>query len=663
MRFKRLLSALLALSPLAVQAQKQYLLTSPDSRIEARVSIDKQLSYNVSVRGKHVIEESPLSMTLTNGTVWGSNPRLASAKTSTVNATVKSPFYRATDMTDRYNALTLRFKGGWNVEFRAYDDGVAYRFVSTLKKPFRVKNETAGYNFTSDATVTAAYSNGEVTDRIESQFSNSFENRYNTLPISKLERDRLMFLPLAVQTESGVKVAVTETNIENYPGMYLVAQQGRHALKAMYAPRPNRMKQGGHNMLQMRVESRHDYIAEVTGPRTFPWRIAVIAEDDATLAQTNLSYLLAEPSRVADTSWIKPGKVAWDWWNDWNIDGVDFKSGVNNDTYKYYIDFASKKGIEYVILDEGWAVNLKADLMQVIDGIDLKELVDYAAKRNVGLILWAGYWAFDRDMEQVCKHYSEMGIKGFKVDFMDRDDQIMTDFEYRAAATCAKYHLLLDLHGTYKPAGMNRTYPNVLNFEGVHGLEQMKWQPVEADQVTYDVQLPFLRQLSGPMDYTQGAMRNATRDNYRPCNSEPMSQGTRCRQLAMYMVFDSPLTMLCDNPSNYMREPECADFIAKVPTTWDETRVINAKMGEYIVTARCKGSKWYIGGMTDWTPRDITIDLSFIGKQNAQAVIFKDGINADRAARDYKRTAVTLDTTQPLTLHMAPGGGFAMEIE
>ena len=387
MRFKRLLSALLALSPLAVQAQKQYLLTSPDSRIEARVSIDKQLSYNVSVRGKRVIEESPLSMTLTNGTVWGSNPRLASAKTSTVNTTVKSPFYRATDMTDRYNALTLRFKGGWNVEFRAYDDGVAYRFVSTLKKPFRVKNETAGYNFTSDATVTAAYSNGEVTDRIESQFSNSFENRYNTLPISKLERNRLMFLPLAVQTESGVKVAVTETNIENYPGMYLVAQQGRHALKAMYAPRPNRMKQGGHNMLQMRVESRHDYIAEVTGPRTFPWRIAVIAEDDATLAQTNLSYLLAEPSRVADTSWIKPGKVAWDWWNDWNIDGVDFKSGVNNDTYKYYIDFASKKGIEYVILDEGWAVNLKADLMQVIDGIDLKELVDYAAKRNVGLIL------------------------------------------------------------------------------------------------------------------------------------------------------------------------------------------------------------------------------------------------------------------------------------
>ena len=663
MKISRLIIALLALCPVAAVAQKQFRLTSPNSRIEARVNVDKQLSYNVSLRNKCVINDSPLSMTLTDGTVWGKDAKLASAQTKTVNTTVTSPFYRATQMADHYNALTLKFKGGWSVEFRAYDDGVAYRFVTTRKKPFCVKDETAEYHFTSDATMTAAYSNGDTKGGFETQFTNSFENRYNTMPLSQIDRTRLMFLPLAVQTDAGAKVAVTETNIENYPGMFLIAQAENHCLKAMYAPRPDRLKQGGHNMLQMRVESRHDYIAKVSGPRSFPWRIAVVAEDDATLAQTNLSYLLAEPSRVADTSWIKPGKVAWDWWNDWNIDGVDFKSGVNNDTYKYYIDFASKKGIEYVILDEGWAVNLKADLMQVVDGINLKELVDYANKRNVGLILWAGYWAFDRDMEHVCKHYSEMGIKGFKVDFMDRDDQIMTDFEYRAAAMCAKYHLLLDLHGTYKPAGMNRTYPNILNFEGVHGLEQMKWGAVGIDQVTYDVQLPFLRQLSGPMDYTQGAMRNATKENYRPCNSEPMSQGTRCRQLAMYMVFDSPLTMLCDNPSNYMREPECTDFIAQVPTTWDETRVLQAKMGEYIVTARRKGNKWYVGGMTNWTPRDITIDLSFTGKGNAQAVFFKDGINADRAARDYKRTTTTLDTTQPLILHMAPGGGFAIEIE
>ena len=654
---------LLALSPLAALAQKQFRLTSPDKSIETLVHVGNRLSYNVSLRGECVIADSPLAMTLTDGTVWGDHPKLASAKTAQVNTTVKAPFYRAATLPDHYNALTLKFKGGWNVEFRAYNDGVAYRFVSTLKKPFCVKDETAEFHFTTDATATAAYSNGDVNGGFETQFTNSFENQYNTLPLSQLDTKRIMFLPLAVQTKCGAKVAVSEANIENYPGMFLAAQGKGNCLKAVFAPRPDKLKQGGHNNLQMRVESRHDYIAEVKAPRSFPWRIAVVAADDAVLASTNLNYLLAEPSRVADTSWIKPGKVAWDWWNDWNIDGVDFKSGVNNDTYKYYIDFASKKGIEYVILDEGWAVNLKADLMQVVPEIDLKELAQYAEQRGVGLILWAGYWAFDRDMEKVCKYFSEMGIKGFKVDFMDRDDQIITDFEYRAAAMCAKYHLVLDLHGTYKPAGMNRTYPNVLNFEGVFGLEQMKWLPTGRDQVTYDVQLPFLRQLAGPMDYTQGAMRNAAKDNYRPCNSEPMSQGTRCRQLAMYMVFDSPLTMLCDNPSNYLREPECTDFIAAVPTTWDETRVLQGKMGEYIVTARRKGAKWYVGGMTNWTPRDITIDLSFIGKRQAKAVVFADGVNADRAARDYRRQATTLDTTQPLTLHTAPGGGFAVEIE
>lgn len=654
---------MLALCPLLAAAQKTFRVNSPDSRLEATVTVGKQLSYNISLRGNIVLADSPLAMTLTDGTVWGENARLSSARTTSVNATVKSPFYRAEEMEDRYNALTLKFRGGWSVEFRAYNDGVAYRFVSTLKKPFKIKDETATFRFTSDATTTAAYSNGSTSGGFATQFRNSFESIYNTLPISGLDKWRLMFLPLAVQTESGAKIAITEANLNNYPGMFLNASAADNSLNAVFAPRPKTMKQGGHNNLQMEVTEREDYIATVKAPRTFPWRIAVVAENDATLAASNLSYLLAEPSKIADTSWIKPGKVAWEWWNDWNVYGVDFKSGINNATYKYYIDFAAKNGIEYVILDEGWAVNLKADLMQVVDDIDLKELADYGKERGVGLILWAGYWAFDRDMEKVCKHYSEMGIKGFKVDFMDRDDQIMTDFEYRAAAMCAKYKLLLDLHGTYKPAGMNRTYPNVLNFEGVHGLEQMKGQPAGEDHVVYEVQIPFLRQLAGPMDFTQGAMRNASRSNYRPCSNEPMSQGTRCRQLGMYLVYDSPLTMLCDNPCNYMREQECTDFITAVPTTWDETRVIDGKMGEYIVTARRKGTTWYVGAINNWTPRDITVNLSFTGKSRATAVLFKDGVNADRAARDYKRVQTTLDTTQPLTIHMAPGGGFAVEIK
>ena len=356
--------------------------------------------------------------------------------------------------------------------------------------------------------------------------------------------------------------------------------------------------------------------------------------------------------------------MAWEWWNDWNLSGVDFRAGVNTATYKYYIDFAASEGIEYVILDEGWAVNKQADLMQVVPAIDLQEIVNYGRQKGVGIILWAGYWAFDRDLERVCKHYSEMGVKGFKVDFMDRDDQQMTAFNYRAAETAAKYKLLLDLHGTHKPAGLNRTWPNVLNFEGVHGLEQMKWQPPTVDQMKYDATIPFIRQAAGPMDYTQGAMRNAIKKNYHPCNSEPMSQGTRCHQLALYVVLDSPLNMLCDSPTAYLREKESADFIAAIPTVWDETRILDGRMGEYILTARRKGTTWYIGGITDWAPRDVEIDLAPLGiDATVEATIFCDGANADRKASDYRRESIRIDTLKPLTVHLAPGGGFVVKIE
>ena len=368
----------------------------------------------------------------------------------------------------------------------------------------------------------------------------------------------------------------------------------------------------------------------------------------------------ADPGQ--DFSWVKPGKVAWDWWNAWNLYGVDFRAGINNDTYKYYIDFAQKHGIEYVILDEGWAVNLKAELMQVIPEIDLPVLCEYAKAHNVGLILWAGYYAFDRDMENVCKHYSEMGIKGFKVDFMDRDDQYMVDFYRRAAQTTAKYGLLIDFHGAFKPVGLNRTYPNVINYEGVHGLEQMKWSKPTVDQVTYDVTVPFIRMAAGPMDYTQGAMRNAAKKNYHPVNSEAMSQGTRCHQLAEYVVFDSPLNMLCDSPSNYMAEPECTEYIAGCPTVWDESVAVNGVLGRFITLARRSGDIWYVGSLNDWKARDLTLDLGFLGDGEWTMEIFRDGINADRAARDYKREYAPVPADRKVKIHMAPGGGWTARI-
>lgn len=644
-----------------VYAQKQFTATSPDGKIVATVNLGEKLNYSITHDGETVLHNSPLSLTLSNGEVWGEKPQLAQSSQKHIRQTINSPFYRKKSIDDEYTLLTLNFKKQWGVEFRVYNDGVAYRFVSKRSKAFTIAGEEVAYNFGNDVTTTVPYVQYGEDGNYESQFHTSFENTYTVDKLSKLNKKRLMFLPLVAETSSGKKICISESDLESYPGFFLTSAKGNHSLTGMFAPYPRKTKQGGHNMLQMQVTEREPYIAKVTGPRTFPWRMAIVTTSDKGLANSDMTYKLASPSRITDTSWIKPGKVAWDWWNDWNITGVDFISGINNDTYKYYIDFAAANGIEYVILDEGWAVNLQADLMQVVKEIDIKELVDYAAAKNVDIILWAGYHAFNRDMENVCRYYSQIGVKGFKVDFMDRDDQEMVDFNYRAAATCAKYKMILDLHGMYKPAGLNRTYPNVLNFEGVHGLEQMKWSQASVDQMKYDVTIPFIRQVAGPMDYTQGAMRNGAKGNYYPSNSQPMSQGTRCHQLASYVVFESPFNMLCDAPSNYMREQECLNFITAIPTVWDETITIDGKVGEYIVTARRKGNIWYIGGMTNWDARDLKVDLSFLGGKDYIATLFRDGVNAHRNGTDYRKENIQLK--KELDIHLAPGGGFILSVE
>ncbi len=657
---KRILMPALAIAlSVCAYAAAPITISSPDGRITAGIQTGDSLTYSIQLDGHTVMQPSTLGLTLSDGSIIGKGKAKISSRRK-VDQRITTPFYRHASIPERYNELTLKIAKDWDVVFRAYDDGIAYRFVTRSKKPFEIKDETARFRFSPEAKAWAPYANVAPGSTFEQQFNNSFENTYHTAPIDSLDRSRLIFLPMAVETSPSAKILITESALENYPGMFLNTSAAPGTLNAIFAPLPSKRHQGGHNNLQLLVDEREDFIASVNGPRAFPWRIAVVAADDATLAATDLSYLLGEPSRLDDISWIRPGKVAWEWWNDWNLRGVDFPSGINNDTYKAYIDFASRNGIEYVILDEGWAVNGEADLMKVVPEIDLPALVGYADKAGVGLILWAGYYAFDRDMERICSHYADMGIKGFKVDFMDHDDQLMTGFNYRAAETAARYKLILDLHGTSKPAGLNRTWPNVLNFEGVHGLEQMKWALPTVDQVTYDVQIPFLRQAAGPVDYTQGAMRNSTRGSYQPIYNDPMSQGTRCRQLALYMVFDSPLNMMCDTPMNYDDEPESKEFIVSVPTVWDETRILDASIGEYIVTARRKGDRWYIGGITDWTPRDMVLDLNFIAPGVQTVDLFADGINAGRNASDYRHTQVQTTPDGKLCIHLVPGGGFAI---
>lgn len=646
-----------ALAAAAAYAAAPYQVTSPDGTLTATLQPGDSLTLTVSRSGVELLAPSTIGLTLTDGTEVGPG-KLSRVATRKVNHMTASPFYRADSLREAYNELTLKVGRDWQLLLRAYDDGAAYRWVRRSAKPADIAAETVRYRLPAQTPVVAPYVNCGEPDSFEKQFRNSFENYYQTTTLDGLDSRRLMFLPMVAEPVAGTKILLTESALEAYPGMYL-NRSADGLLEGVFAPVPKDRRQGGHNNLQMLVQEREPYIARLDGARALPWRIVGVAPDDVTLASTNISYLLGEPCRLDDLSWIRPGKVAWDWWNDWNITGVDFVSGVNNDTYKAYIDFASRRGIEYVILDEGWAVNRQADLMQVVPEINLPELVEYANGKGVGLILWAGYHAFDRDMEEVCRHYADMGIKGFKVDFMDHDDQIITDFNYRAAETCARHKLLLDLHGTSKPAGLNRTWPNVVNFEGVCGLEQMKWASPQTDQVTYDVQIPFIRQASGPMDYTQGAMRNATRRDYRPVNDDPMSQGTRCRQLAMYAVYDSPLNMMCDTPSNYDAEDECAAFIAAVPTVWDETRILAGEIGKYIVTARRKGDVWYIGGMTDWTARTLPLDLSFIAPE-VTGTLMRDGVNAHRNAVDYRSVPVT---STNLEIPMAPGGGFLMRVQ
>ena len=651
----------LCVGSVSVSAQKTYQLESPDKKLQTVVTIGDDIRFSMTHEGSEVLASSPISMTFQNGVVLGEKPRVSKVMRGVADKSIPSPLYKKSEVQDVYNEVTFAFRGNYGLVFRAYNDGLAYRFTTKMKDSIVVVDEEAYFNFPADYSAFAPYVNNTKAT-FEEQYMNSFEQPYVYEPITKLNSKRLMFLPLLVELEGSKKLCITEADLEDYPGMFLNNSTTQPALKPVFAPYPKVKKQGGHNNLQMLVEEREHYIAKTKGTRSFPWRVFVVSAEDRQLADCDMVYRLASPCRVKDLSWIKPGKVAWEWWNDWNIDGVDFRAGINNDTYKYYIDFASEHGIEYVILDEGWAVNLKADLMQVIPEIDLQELVDYGKSKNVGIILWAGYYAFDRDMENVVKHYAEMGVKGFKVDFMDRDDQEMMNFLYRAAETCARYQMMVDFHGICKPTGLQRTYPNVINYEGVYGLENLKWAAQTHDMPKYDVTIPFIRMLAGPMDYTQGAMRNAIRSNYFPVNSEPMSQGTRCHQLATYVIFESPLNMLCDNPSNYRREAECTNFIADIPTVWDKTVALDGKVGEYVAIARQHGNDWYVGALTNWDARELTLDLSFLGEGNYTLELFKDGINADRAARDYKKEVISVPADRKVTIKMAPGGGWAAKI-
>ncbi len=635
------------------QTGKMYQVKSPDSHINLSVALSGAIRWSVKHDSTEVIMPSSISITLANGETLGKNAQINSAKTITINQSIETPVYKKDRVRNHYNQLTLTFKGAYGLIFRAYDDGVAYRFFTQKKDSIMIVNEEANFNFAADDMAFLPFVNDY---RNKDKFTTSFEAHYDRMNLSALTPDSMAFLPILVDVGSQKKAVILEADLRDYPGMYLVTG-GKQSLQGMFAKYPSVETTGGYNNINYVVNKRADYIAKTTGSRSFPWRVVVISSSDKQLADNDMMQKLSPPP-VGDYSWVKPGKVAWDWWNARNISRVDFKAGLNVPTYKYYIDFAAANKLEYIIMDGGWSASLDLNKFN----LDVQQIVDYGKQKNIGVILWANWYAIGHNnTADLFSNFAKMGVKGFKIDFIDRDDQKMVNSLYAIAEAAAANHMLVDFHGMYKPSGLQRTYPNVINFEGVKGLENMKWGIT--DQPVYDVTVPYIRMISGPMDYTPGGMRNATKGDFRAINDNPMTQGTRCHQLAMYTIFEAPLQMLADNPTIYQREQECTDYICSVPTTFDQTEALDGKVGEFVSLARRKGTTWHAGAMTNWDSREITIDLSFLGEGNYRAIIFEDGINAGKDATDYKKTITTVHSTDKLAIKMESGGGWAARFE
>lgn len=633
---------------------QQYTISSPDGHLQLKITNDKELHFSLEKDGQSLIPSVAVNMALESGQVLGENGKIRKAKKASVHEVINPVVaIKNASIKDDYNAITLQYKGNFSVTFRAYNDAAAYRFETTYPDSIIIKNEKCQVSLPEDAEAWFCFND---------RWMNSYEHLYEKKLIDSLTAEKTTQLPLLVDLKAQGKVLITESDLHDYPGLYFTGQ-GSQVLESIFPPKvktnhENVKGEGGWDRI-LRPASVYPYIAKTSGQRAFPWRIFAVAGNDIQLLNNEIVYKLASPNVLQDVSWIKPGQVAWDWWNHWNITGVDFKAGINTKTYEYYIDFAARNHIPYIIMDDGWYE--LGDLTKLNPDVDMQQLTRYAKQKKVGIILWCSWLTLNSQMEEVMTLFQQWGIKGIKVDFMNRDDQYLVNFYWRCAKAAAAHHLIVDYHGAHKPAGLERTYPNVVNYEGVPGLENDKW----SDKVAAPwmaVTIPFIRMFTGPLDYTPGAMRNAQQNDFKPIGDYPMSMGTRCQQLAMYVLYDAPLQMLSDNPTIYEKNKECLDFITSVPTTWDETIPLTGEVGEYLAMARKKGSEYFVGAMTNWSPRDVTLDFSFLPEGSYHITIFQDGVNADRNGIDYKKVERTVTKKDKLTVHLAPGGGWAARI-
>lgn len=645
-------SLLAVLGMSAVAAPKVETLTSPNGRIKVEISLGDKLTYSVYDGDEQLFKDNALTLRLgfdkagKSATV-GESPKLVKAERSKIDEVVRPvvPLKYAA-VPNKANQLRLTLKGGAYVDFRAYDNGVAYRFGYKYGKgQLNVVDEPSTINLAAPFTAHIS--------KVRS-FRTSCEERYAHVSTADLEAsDEMTYLPILLESPKGTKVLVSESDVRDYPHIFLKST-GENGFQAVYPKSPVKWEPEGDR--GEKIVEEGDYIARTDATRTLPWRFFVIG-DDAAITGNQMEVVLAGRNEIADPSWIRPGQVNWDWWNHWTVWGVDFETGINNDTYKYIIDCAAKFGVEYILLDEGWNKRVE-DPFTTRDDIDVKELVEYGAKKDVGIILWLTWLTVERNPD-VIKYYADMGVKGLKIDFMDHSDQWMVNFYERTVKECAKNKLLVDFHGAFKPAGLEQRYPNLLSYEGVRGLEMGG-----GCEPQNSIWLPFMRNAVGAMDFTPGAMLNAQPEHNRGTGEMPMGGGTRAYQMALYVCFESGLQMLADSPTRYLREEECTRFIASVPTTWDDTRILAAKAGDYYVVAKRKGEQWFIGAITGERkqPLDLTIPLDFLSKAG-QLTYFQDGRNAHRIGLDYKQgqQAVTPQTT--LQLHLVRNGGWCGVIQ
>ena len=631
-------------------------ITSPDGKIKVIIEAKEYLFYSINYENKPLLLPSLINLLLDNGSNISGRIDLKKATIRSVNTVIISPVpEKRKNIPDIFNELTIRFKQPFSLVFRVYNDGVAYRFFSHLKDSILVKQETATFNFPANHLLYYP----EVVKRDNADiYHTSFEEPYKLKPLDSLAQSNFCFTPVLVAPSDGPKIIITESDLEDYPGMFITGN-GNNSLTGHFAPYPLEEKIAEGEFPQAIVTKRADYIAKTKGSRNFPWRVLLIAANDKELPANDMVYRLASPSRVTDPSWIKPGKGTDEWIIGVNLFNVPFKTGVNTATYKFYIDFAKRFGFDRIMMDAGWSDN--KDLFKINPAINMDEIATYAKEKNIKLSMWTLAMTLAKQLEPALEQFNKWGVDFIMTDFMDRDDQEMVNFYFRIAEACAKRKIMIMYHGAFKPAGFNRTYPNSVTREGVLGSEYNIWS--EKATPEHNLLLPFIRMTSGPMDYEPGILDNATVKTFRPIADKVMAPGTRCHQAAMFIVYESPIQIFSGNPSQGLLEPGFMELLGSIPTTWDTTIVLDGKVGDYIVTARKKGNDWFIGAMTDWTARELNIDLSFLDDGGYEAAVCEDGVNADRYASDYKLTNITLLKTDSYKIRMAPGGGFILRLQ